>query len=48
MNRAYKNWAHFWEIKYFENQSFQKNSSVVGLLVDYFSQKKIQKDSVDF
>ena len=24
MNRADKNWAHFQEIKYFKNQSFQK------------------------
>ena len=25
MNRADKNWAHFWKIKYFQNQSFQKD-----------------------
>ena len=41
MNRADKNWAHFQEIKYFKNQSFQKISLIkVGLLIKYSAQKK--------
>ena len=32
MNRANKNWAHFYRKKYFKNQNFQKNIlSKVGL-----------------
>ena len=41
MNRADKNWAHFYEIKYFKNQRFQKISLIqISLLIKYSSQKK--------
>ena len=34
MNRADKNWAHFYKTKYFKNQSFQKISTLkVDILV---------------
>ena len=49
MNRADKNWAHFQKTEYFKNQSFRKISLIkVDLLVKYSSQKKNQKDLVDF
>ena len=38
MNRADKNWAQFWEIKYLKNQNFQEHFLIkVGLLVKYSS-----------
>jgi hypothetical protein len=34
MNRADKNWAQFWKIKYLKNENFQKDFLIkVGLLV---------------
>ena len=36
MNRADKNWAQFYKIKYLKNQKFQKHFLIkVGLLVKY-------------
>ena len=40
MNRADKNWAQFYKIKYLINQKFQKHFLIklkVGLLVEYSS-----------
>ena len=38
MNRAYKNWAHFQESKYFKDLNFQKYFLLkIGLLVQYSS-----------
>ena len=49
MNRAYKNWAHFQELKYFKDLNFQKYFLLkIGLLVQYSSKKKIWKDSINF
>ena len=40
VNRADKNWTQFQEIKYLQNQNFQKHFSIkLGLLVKYSSQK---------
>ena len=43
-NRANKNWAQFYRVKYLKNQNFQKHFLLkAGLLVQYSSKKENRK-----